>query len=262
MGAGMRSGILLTVLVAAALAPSPVLAAGRSCAARAAPVHAPSAVVAYKAAHDTLRLRVDLAAAARWGRSARSARSAPTCSAPPPERAVLSSLDQQGQVTDWYCGPATVSEMAATRGLRVDQDTAGRWMGTSSGTGTSVDQLTRALNHFVGEPGGGSYAFVPLSYDPTADERAAFVGRLRSDVTTYGGWPVAGDAWEVPGGPHLAGHPDVEIFHWIEIGGLSGGDATAYYADSATTVWSGVPAYTWIDTQTLVTILGGRGYAW
>ena len=93
-------------------------------------------------------------------------------------------------------------------------------------------------------------------------QRAGFVSNVRSDLTTYGGWPVAGDAWEVPGGPHLVGHPDVEIFHWIEIGGLGDGDSATYYADSATTVWSGVPAYSWIDTQTLVTILGGRGYAW
>jgi hypothetical protein len=152
--------------------------------------------------------------------------------------------------------------MAATRGAPVDQSTSGGWMGTDPNSGTNVDQLVRGLNHFVGDPGGGSYGFVSLSYNPTADERAGFVSNLRSNLTTFGGWPVAGDAWEVPGGPHLVGHPDVEIFHWIEIGGLGDGDTATYYADSATTVWSGVPAYSWIDTQAMVTILGGRGYAW
>jgi hypothetical protein len=211
-------------------------------------------VAAYKAAHDTLHL-------AHRG-VAPAARTCSATAAAASGRVVLAGLNQQGQVTSYFCGPATVSEMAATRGLQVDQRTAAGYMGTDPNSGTSVGQLTSGLNHFVGDPGGGGYTFVSLSYNPTDDERAGFAGHLRSDLTTYGGWPVAGDAWEVPGGPHLAGHPNVEIFHWIEIGGLGDGDATVYYADSATTVWSGVPAYSWIDTGTLVTILGGRGYAW
>ena len=283
--AGMRCGALLVTAVGAASLlvqpPAPVMAAG--CGAAAAPAAHVSlspatlaSVAAYRAAHDRLRLPVDLAqsapaaVAAQVGRRAAMRRratavaraDAPAAPCAASGRIVLANLDQQGQATDYYCGPATVSEMAATRGVRLDQATAAGWMGTDPSTGTSVDQLTRGLNHFVAWPAGGSYAFVPLSYYPTSDERDAFVARLHSDLTTYGGWPVAGDAWEVPGGPHLAGHPDVEIFHWIEIGGMGDGDTAAYYADSATTVWSGVPAYSWIDTQALVAILGGRGYAW
>jgi hypothetical protein len=269
----MRCGALLVTTIAAgalASAPSPALAAGAACAAAAAPVahvelsaETRRAVASYKAAHDTLHLPAG-AAAPTHARTPRPAvRSAGLgCAASASDRVVLANLNQQGQVTNYYCGPATVSEMAATRGAPVDQSTSGGWMGTDPNTGTNVDQLVRGLNHFVGDPGGGSYGFVSLSYNPTADERAGFVSKLRSNLTTFGGWPVAGDAWEVPGGPHLVGHPDVEIFHWIEIGGLGDGDTATYYADSATTVWSGVPAYSWIDTQAMVTILGGRGYAW
>ena len=267
----MRCGALLVTTVAAgalaAVAPSPALAAGAgvACAAAAAPVahvelsaETRQAAAAYKAAHDTARVPATRSAGAR--RVARTG--ALACAAAAANRVVLANLNQQGQITDYYCGPATVAEMATTRGTPVDQRTSAGWMGTDPNSGTSVDQLVRGLNHFVGDPGGGSYGFASLAYDPTSDQRAGFVSNVRSDLTTYGGWPVAGDAWEVPGGPHLAGHPDVEIFHWIEIGGLGDGDSATYYADSATTVWSGVPAYSWIDTQTLVTILGGRGYAW
>jgi hypothetical protein len=269
----MRCGALLVTTVAVgamASAPGPALAAGTGCAAAAAPVahvelsaETRRAVASYKAAHDTLHLPAGAVTPARVRTPRPAGRSAGlACAASASDRVVLANLNQQGQVTNYYCGPATVSEMAATRGVPVDQSASGGWMGTDPNSGTNVDQLVRGLNHFVGDPGGGSYGFVSLSYNPTADERSGFVSHLRSNLTTYGGWPVAGDAWEVPGGPHLVGHPDVEIFHWIEIGGLGDGDTATYYADSATTVWSGVPAYSWIDTQALVTILGGRGYAW
>jgi hypothetical protein len=266
----MRCGALLVTAVAAgalAAAPSPSHAAGAACAATAPPAarvelsaETRQAVAAYKAAHDTLHLAAGGAASTR----ARTARPAArgVCAAGPSDSVVLANLNQQGQVTNYYCGPATVSEMATTRGVPVDQRTSAGWMGTDPDSGTSVDQLVRGLDHFVGDPGGGSYAFVPVAYSPTADDQSGFVAHLQSDLTTYGGWPVAGDAWEVPGGPHLAGHPNVEIYHWIEIGGQGDGGAATYYADSATTVWSGVPAYSWIDTGALVTILGGRGYAW
>jgi hypothetical protein len=269
----MRCGALLVTAVAAgalATAPSPTHAAGPACAAAPASVaHVQlsagtrRAVAAYKAAHDTRRRTARAAAAPTRARVRRPRPGVrPTCAAGPSGTVVLANLNQQGQYTDYYCGPATVSEMATTRGTPVDQNTSAGWMGTVPNAGTSVDQLVGGLNHFVGDPGGGSYAFVYLSYYPTAGEQTAFVSNLSSDLTTYGGWPVAGDAWEVPGGPHLVGHPDIEIFHWIEVGGVGEAGAAIYYADSATTVWSGVPAYSWIDTGSLVSILGGRGYAW
>jgi hypothetical protein len=264
---GLRALLVIAVAAGAlASAPSPAHAAGAACAAASAPVthvepgaKTRQAVAAYKAAHDTLR-QPPGATPTRARTAEPAARG--VCAAGTAGTVVLARLNQQGQLTDYYCGPATVSEMATTRGTPVNQSTSAGWMGTDPSNGTGVGQMVSGLNHFVGDPGGGSYAFVWLSYYPTAGEQSAFVANLRSDLTTYGGWPVAGDAWEVPGGPHLVGHPNIEIFHWIEIGGMGDGGAATYYADSATTVWSGVPAYSWIDTGSLVTILGGRGYAW
>ena len=175
----------------------------------------------------------------------------------------IDGLAQQGQASWYYCGPAALAEVAATTGHPVSQGTAGAWMGTNPQDGTTVAAMTGGLNHFVGQPVAQRdyYEFVWLSYLPTADQRSAFLQRLEFDVRH--GWPLVGDAWEVPGGPHLVGHPpNQELFHWFEIGGYGPGGGSVYYADSATTLWSGVRPYSWYDTQTLITILGGRGYDW
>lgn len=181
-----------------------------------------------------------------------------------PGYAWVDYLNQQGQVTSYYCGPATVSELAWTvpGPSGVDQWTAGSWMGTTT-DGTSVDQEVNGLNHFVGVPdfGWNFYGYVWMDYNPTPAQRSAFLSNLQSDVSVSS--PVAGNAWEVAGGPHLIGHPAGQtIFHWFEIGGWSTNTSQVYYADSATTVWSSVPAYSWQDTYTVETIMGGRGYAW
>ena len=181
-----------------------------------------------------------------------------------PGYAWVDYLNQQGQWTSYYCGPATVSEMALTvpGPSWVDQGGAASYMGTN-GDGTSVGQLVSGLNHFVGVPNYGYnfYAYVWMDYNPTAQQRADFLARLQYDVTVN--TPVAGNAWEVAGGPHLIGHPAGQtIFHWFEIGGWSTNSSQVYYADSATTVWSSVPAYSWQNTYTVATIMGGRGYAW
>ena len=180
----------------------------------------------------------------------------------------VDNLNQQGQVTSYYCGPATVSEVARTmytngRGaIPADQYTTGRYMGTTT-NGTTINSFVAGLNAYVGRPVAGLnwYAFVWLSYSPTASERSTFVSELEYDVER--GWPVGGDAWEEAYGPHLKGHPyNQTIFHYIELGGYGSSGASVYYADSATTVWSTVPRLSWFDMQTMITILGGRGYAW
>jgi hypothetical protein len=80
----------------------------------------------------------------------------------------------------------------------------------------------------------------------------------------HNGWPLIGDAWEVPNGPHLVGHPvNLEIYHWFTINGYNDWGNQTQYMDSATTIWPSVPPYTSnFSSSTLVTILGGRGYVW
>jgi hypothetical protein len=184
--------------------------------------------------------------------------------------ATVSWLSQYGQVTGSFCGPASVSEASATvpgpSPYNLNQWTVAGYMDGNGGNtinaqGTNIGWEVNGLNHFVGVPdyGRNFYAFVGMDYTPTAAQRSAFESNLAADVAAKS--PVIGDAWEAAGGPHLVGHPVGQtIFHYFQIGGTSG--SSLYYSDSATTVWSSVPAYSWEDLYTVETILGGRGYIW
>jgi hypothetical protein len=102
---------------------------------------------------------------------------------------------------------------------------------------------------------------------PTANAINTYESDLEMDI-----WalevPLIGDAWEVPNGPHLTGHPgNKEIFHWFEIRGYQGAGGSTMYEDSvhgaASISWSGnVPAYSTLSSNTIVTIISGRGYVW
>ncbi|MCX4807236.1 hypothetical protein ACFWWM_42175 [Streptomyces sp. NPDC058682] len=76
------------------------------------------------------------------------------------------------------------------------------------------------------------------------------------------GASTVGNSMEVYNGPHLVGHPNNSstIYHWFPLQGYDGDWAA--YLDSATTVWSSVPARSGMPNSPLVTIMGGRGYHW
>lgn len=170
-----------------------------------------------------------------------------------------------GQATNYFCGPAVVEEMSATvpgsSQIGLSQYAIASYMGTN-GNGTGTSQEVAGLNHFVGVPDFGSnwYGFVGMSYNPTQAQDLAFINDLASDITASS--PVAADLWEVAGGPHIIGHPEDEtIFHWLEVGGYNS-NSQIWYADSATSIWSGAAAHAWFSGPTLEIIMGGRGYIW
>jgi hypothetical protein len=178
----------------------------------------------------------------------------------------ISWMYQYAQVTNYFCGPAVVSEFSATvpgsSPYNLDQWTVANYMGTTA-NGTSWSQEVNGLNHFVGVPdfGWNYYGMAWVSDPPTAQQQTDFYNRLVTDVGQSS--PIAGLAFEVPGGPHLVGHPvNQQIGHWIEIGGYNTSPSQVWYADSATSVWSSVPRYSWIDMYTMEVILGGAGYIW
>jgi hypothetical protein len=175
----------------------------------------------------------------------------------------LNGLNQQGQINGYYCGPASVSESSYTEGVGISQSTAGSWMGTTT-NGTDTGAETNGMNHFVGVPvyGWNFYGWVNVPYTPSSSDATTFWNNLEYDISANVGSTLVGDAYEVVNGPHLVGHPNENIFHYFEIGGWSTNVSQVYYADSATTVWSTVPAYSWFDQWTMVVILGGRGYIW
>ncbi|MGH7903628.1 MAG: hypothetical protein ACREPA_05805 [Candidatus Dormibacteraceae bacterium] len=110
------------------------------------------------------------------------------------------------------------------------------------------------------------YLPVALPYYTSSSDTSRFEQDLGFDIDR--GWPLAGNLWEVPRGPHLDGHPGGEIQHWMEIRGYGGYGGWVFYEDSASGAepmlgwYTHAPPYNSTDSNKFVEILGGRGYVW
>lgn len=176
---------------------------------------------------------------------------------------------QQPQALNYFCGPATVSEMLAQLGVNLSQLTAARELGTTiHGTDWSDASgypVPRVLNE---NQSLNDYVAVALPWTPTAQQIATFEIDLVTDINDNGGVPLAGNAYEVAGGPHLVGNPvNQTIMHWFDIRGYQDYGAVTDYEDSvhdATSIGWGadVPAYSSMLSSTIADILGARGYDW
>jgi hypothetical protein len=176
---------------------------------------------------------------------------------------------QRAQIRNYFCGPATISEMLAQLGKIVGQLKAARELRTTaSGTDWSNSSgypVPMVLNRNQRK---NDYVAVGLPWSPTLAQIRTFEIDLVTDINHKGGVPLAGNAYEVAGGPHLAGHPvNQTIFHWFDIRGYANSGGVTDYQDSvhgASSIgWSGVvPAYSALASSTIVSILGARGYAW
>jgi hypothetical protein len=181
------------------------------------------------------------------------------------------AANQTAQATSYYCGPASVHEALGTVGVSLSQAAAATKLHTTtqgtawSGGGTSpsgypvpdVLNASQGRNYYVPQPVSSA----------TSSAIGTYKGDLKVDVYAVRA-PLVGDAWEVPGGPHLVGHPiNREIFHWFEIRGYQDSGSSTMYEDSvhgaSSISWSGsVPAYSTLASSTIVTIVSGRGYVW
>lgn len=179
--------------------------------------------------------------------------------------------NQTPQITSYYCGPAAVHEALGALGVSLTQSAAATALHTTtggtawSGGGTSPsgypvpDVLNRyqSRNYYVPQP----------VWSATSSAINLYENDLESDIGAIRA-PIVGNAWEVPGGYHLNGHPpNQQILHWFEIRGYYGSGGTTLYEDSvhgATSIsWSGnVPAYSSQASSQIVSIVGGRGYVW
>jgi hypothetical protein len=176
---------------------------------------------------------------------------------------------QQPQLRTYYCGPATVSEMLDQLGRQVSQQAAARELRTTpSGTDWSDNSGYPVPDVLNMNQKKNDYVAVALPWSPTRKQVRTFETDLVTDVNHHGGVPLAGNAYEVAGGPHLAGNPvNQTIFHWFDIRGYSDYGAVTDYEDSvhgASSIgWSAaVPAYSSESTREVVAILGARGYDW
>jgi hypothetical protein len=204
----------------------------------------------------------------RQDRAAWAKCTSPACRAALPAIRDL-SLTQQLQARGYYCGPATVAEMLAQLGRRVSQGAAARELGTGpAGTGWTDGSRYPVPDVLNANQAKNTYVPVALAEQPDRAQLREFEADLVADLNHGGGVPLAGNAYEVAGGPHLAGHPvNQTIFHWIDIRGYQDFGAVTDYEDSVhgapSIGWSsGVPAYSSLSTRAMVSILGGRGYAW
>jgi len=176
---------------------------------------------------------------------------------------------QQAQTRNYFCGPATVSEMLAQMGKTVSQRLAARELGTTaSGTDWSNSSgypVPKVLNR---NQNINDYVAVALPWSPTSSQIRTYEIDLVTDINHAGGAPLAGNAYEVAGGPHLVGNPmNQTIFHWFDIRGYEASGGVTDYEDSvhgASSIgWSSaVPAYSALASSTIVSILGARGYDW
>jgi hypothetical protein len=176
---------------------------------------------------------------------------------------------QQSQLRDYFCGPATVSEMLAQLGVKLNQWAAAKELDTtkygtdwSDATGYPVPRVLNENQHIT------LYVAVPLPWSPTTRQLRTFEADLVTDINRGRGVPLAGNAFEVAGGPHLVGNPiDQTIMHWFDIRGYTDGGKVTDYEDSvhdASSIgWAAsVPAYSSLASSTIVNILGARGYDW
>jgi hypothetical protein len=179
------------------------------------------------------------------------------------------AMTQQPQVRNYWCGPATVSEMLRQVGVSVSQSKAARQLNTTpGGTDWSNARGYPVPSVLNANQKRNSYVAVALPWSPTAAQVRTYENDLVADINRNGGAPIAGNAYEIPGGPHLAGHPpNQSISHWFDIRGYANSGATTKYEDSvhgaASIGWAAaVPAYSSLPSETVVNILGARGYDW
>lgn len=154
----------------------------------------------------------------------------------------------------------SLSQSAAAAALHTTTDGTA-WSG--GGTSPSGYPVPDVMNRYQSR----NYYAPQAVGSATSSAITTYENDLMYDISVLRA-PLIGDAWEVPSGYHLIGHPtDRPIFHWFEIRGYFGYGGSTLYEDSvhgATSIsWSGsVPAYSNLPSTQIVSIVGGRGYVW
>lgn len=181
------------------------------------------------------------------------------------------SASHQSQINSYYCGPAALVISFMNRGISMTQSQAGSLLKTTT-AGTAWSGVNAAVPNPTGYPMRDVYnyklgyvRYYPLNLPsaPGPGPVQSFKNVLIGDIDA--GFPVMGNVWEVTGGSHLPGHPNREIFHWVNVRGYSNSAALTNIADPASGAtslsWgSAVPKFSSIDTPTMVRMMGGRGY--
>ena len=200
-------------------------------------------------------------------RAARAAGARVEVADPLPTHRSIKAVKQRAQSRSYWCGPATLQMLALGDGVKFSQKTAAKRLktngnGTNWYSGAGNYPMERGLER---SSGGFDYTPQNLAYSPSAKDVRTFRDRLVADIAVQR-QGIAGNAVEVRNGPHLNGHPNRTIYHWVPVRGYDDDGATTRYADSVAgsrISWAGpVPRYNEISTAKIVTIFGARGYVW
>lgn len=200
--------------------------------------------------------------AGRAGASARSAESADL-----PSHRSIKAIKQKAQDRTYWCGPATLATLVQASDAHISETTAAKRLkttrdGTNWYSGSGNYPMEQALERYSKD---FDYTPANLAYTPSKADKKKFKERLVTDVAVHG-QGIAGNAVEVTNGPHLNGHPNRTIYHWVAVRGYDDDGETTRYADpvaGSSISWSGpVDRYNEIDSDKIVTIFGARGYIW
>lgn len=272
-----RLGLLAALSLGLSFVAGPAWAGGTGRAATEPPAVATgverSAVVGVPGLTPDQRLsiaRKDAGVATTLGRTTRGARAVPSEGEDPvelPSHRSVKAIRQKAQVRTYWCGPATLETLVQASGVDLSQKTAAKRLrttrnGTNWYSGGGTYPMEKALERYSD---GFDYAPANLPYTPTAVDVQTFRERLMTDVAVHR-QGIAGNAVEVRNGPHLNGHPNRTIYHWVAVRGYDDGGETTRYADpvaGSSISWGGpVERYNEISTDKIVTIFGARGYIW
>ncbi|HEY0238951.1 MAG TPA: C39 family peptidase [Friedmanniella sp.] len=184
-----------------------------------------------------------------------------------PSHKSIKAIKQEAQVRTYWCGPATLATLVQQSDVHISETRAAKRLkttrdGTNWYSGGGTYPMEKALEHYSKDL---EYTAANLPYSPSKSDKADYQKRLVTDIAVnHQG--IAGNAVEVTNGPHLNGHPNRTIYHWVAVRGYADDGETTRYADPVAgsgISWQGpVDRYNEIDSDKIVTIFGARGYIW
>lgn len=184
-----------------------------------------------------------------------------------PSHKSIKRIKQKAQVRTYWCGPATLATLVQASKVDISETTAAKRLkttrdGTNWYSGAGNYPMEKALEHYTDD---FDYTAANLPYTPSDADQEAYKKRLVTDIAVHK-QGIAGNAVEVTNGPHLNGHPNRTIYHWVAVRGYDDDGETTRYADpvaGSSISWAGpVDRYNEIDSDKIVTIFGARGYIW
>ncbi|MGI3786500.1 MAG: hypothetical protein ACRYG2_37630, partial [Janthinobacterium lividum] len=137
-----------------------------------------------------------------------------------PRHKSIKAIKQKAQTRTYWCGPATLATLVQASHVDISQTTAAKRLkttrdGTGWYSGGGSYPMEKALERYSKD---FDYTPANLPYTPSKADKKTFRKRLVTDIAVHK-QGIAGNAVEVTNGPHLNGHPNRTIYHWVAVRG-------------------------------------------